>query len=61
MIRQLPDELLLRAYGESIKHSLDREFIEMLERELSRRGKHDAIQSRPRGLASVRGMRLTDK
>jgi hypothetical protein len=57
----MPDELLLRAYGESIEHSLDQEFIELLERELSRRGKHDAIQSRPCGLASAQGMRLTDK
>jgi len=45
MIRQLPDELLLRAYGESIRQSLDREFVELLERELSRRGRHDAIVS----------------
>ncbi len=43
MIRRMSDEVLLRAYGDSLKHSLDREFVEMLERELRRRGKIGAI------------------
>ena len=39
MIRQMTDDLLLQAYRDSVKHSLDHDFIEMLERELRRRGK----------------------
>ncbi|MCI3925113.1 sporulation histidine kinase inhibitor Sda [Paenibacillus sp. TRM 82003] len=38
MIRKLSYETLCQVYQDSIKYSLDKEFIELLEAELKRRG-----------------------
>ncbi|WP_309121461.1 sporulation histidine kinase inhibitor Sda [Paenibacillus sp.] len=58
MIRQMTDEILLQAYRDSIKHTLDQDFIEMLERELRRRGKAPAIVGA--GLDSERADEASD-
>lgn len=38
MIRSLPSDTLFQVYQDSIKFSLDEEFIDLLESELKRRG-----------------------
>ncbi|TLS51150.1 sporulation histidine kinase inhibitor Sda [Paenibacillus antri] len=57
-MRQMTDELLLQAYRDSVKHSLDQAFIEMLEREIRRRGKAAAIVGA--GLVSERADEALD-
>lgn len=47
MIKSLPYETLFQIYQDSVKYSLEKEFIEMLEKELERRKTMSMIDPLP--------------